>query len=117
VARTYALARGVPPDAILSEDRGRSTLESLTSVAEILRTHDITDAVFVSDRTHMLRVLRVARDQGIVAYGSPTRTSPSDRDPNRRVRATIHELGALGAYFLTGRDASGDGSDAETLNP
>lgn len=116
VARAYAIERGVPADAILSEDRGRSTLESLTSVAAILRSRGITDAIFVSDRTHMLRVLRIARDQGIVAYGSPTRTSPSDRDPNRRLRATIHELGALGAYFLTGRDASGDGSSAEALD-
>ena len=107
-ARAYAIERGVPPDAILTEDRGRSTLESLASVAGILREHGITDAVFVSDRTHMLRVLRIARDQGITAYGSPTRTSPSDADPARRLRATIHELGALGAYFLTGRDTSGD---------
>jgi uncharacterized SAM-binding protein YcdF (DUF218 family) len=117
VARAYAIERGVPARAILTEDRGRSTLESLTSVAGILRAHAIRDAVFVSDRTHMLRVLRIARDQGIVAYGSPTRTSPSDRDAGRRLRATIHELGALGAYFLTGRDGSGDVSSREAPNP
>lgn len=107
-ARAYAIERGVPPAAILTEDRGRSTLESLASVADILREHGITDAVFVSDRTHMLRVLRIARDHGITAYGSPTRTSPRDTDPDRRLLATIHELGALGAYVLTGRDASAD---------
>ena len=104
VARTYAIARGVPEDAILAEDEGRSTLESLTSVAEILRENGIRDAVFVSDRTHMLRVLRIARDLGLTAYGSPTTTSPSDHDANRRFRATIHELGALAVYFLTGRE-------------
>ncbi|MDX6233556.1 MAG: hypothetical protein QOH68_2585, partial [Nocardioidaceae bacterium] len=100
VARAYALERGVPADRILVEDAGRSTLESLRSVGVILRDRGIRDAVFVSDRTHMLRVLRMARDQGIVAFGSPTPTSPSDANPQRRLAATLHELGALGLYFL-----------------
>jgi uncharacterized SAM-binding protein YcdF (DUF218 family) len=108
VARAYALERGVPPDHILMEDQGRSTLESLRSVGSILHDRGIRDAVFVSDRTHMLRVLRMARDQGIVAYGSPTTTSPSDASPDRRLAATIHELGALGLYFLAGRESAGD---------
>jgi uncharacterized SAM-binding protein YcdF (DUF218 family) len=107
VARAYAIERGVPADAILTEDQGRSTLESLRSVEAILRGRGIRDAVFVSDRTHMLRVLRMARDLGLIAYGSPTRTSPSDADSTRRLRATIHELGALGLYFLTGREPGG----------
>ena len=107
VARAYAIERGVPARAILTEDQGRSTLESLRAVEGILRQEGITDAVFVSDRTHMLRVLRMARDLGIAAYGSPTTTSPSDANPNRRLRATIHELGALGLYFVTGREPGG----------
>ena len=37
-------------------------------------------AVFVSDRTHMLRVLRIARDEGIEAFGSPTRDEPDRRE-------------------------------------
>ena len=117
-ARAYALERGVPPDRILMEDAGRSTLESLRSVGVILRERGIHDAVFVSDRTHMLRVLRIARDQGITAYGSPTPTSPTDADPQRRFTATIHELGALGVYFLVGQESAGDfGPPAEIPAP
>jgi hypothetical protein len=52
----------------------------------------------------MLRVLRMARDQGITAFGSPTATSPSDTNPQLRFQATLHELGALALYFLTGGD-------------
>ena len=59
-------------------------------------------AIFVSDPTHMLRVLRIADDLGIEAYGSPTPTSPVQADPLRRVQATVHELGALAVYFLSG---------------
>ena len=102
-ARTYAIAAGVPESAILEEDRGRNTLESMRAVGKILHDRGLSSAVFVSDRTHMLRVLKLARDQGIAATGSPTTTSPTDTSLDRRVDATIHELGALALYFVTGQ--------------
>lgn len=101
-ARTWAIEQGVPADAILSEDKGRSTIESLEAVAVILRERDLSSAVFVSDETHMLRVLRMATDLGIVSWGSPTRTSPTDRDIARRTQAMIHEIGGLLAYYVGG---------------
>jgi uncharacterized SAM-binding protein YcdF (DUF218 family) len=101
-ARAYAISRGVPESAILGEDRGRTTVESLRGVAQVFRDHGLTTAVFVSDRSHMLRVLRIARDEGIAAYGSPTTTSPSDSTLEDRFRATTHELGGLLLYFVTG---------------
>ncbi len=101
-ARAYAIAHGVPAGAILDEDASRTTLESIRAVGELLRTHDLKDAVFVSDRPHMLRVLRMAADEGITAWGSPTTTSPIEDDPPGQVDATLHELGALAQYFLVG---------------
>jgi uncharacterized SAM-binding protein YcdF (DUF218 family) len=101
-ARAYAVARGVPESAILMEGGGRTTLESLRAVARILDGKGIDDAVFVSDPTHMLRVLRIAQDEGIRAWGSPTQTSPIEADGGRHLDATFHELGALAQYFLTG---------------
>ena len=98
--RQYALARGVPDAAILLEDEGRTTLESVDGVAALLAARGVDEAVFVSDPTHMLRVLRVASDAGLTAWGSPTRTSPIESDLARRVRATVHELGALALYFV-----------------
>lgn len=99
-ARAWAIENGVPEDAILSEDKGRNTLESLEAVAQLMRQHDLTSAVFVSDRTHMLRVLRMASDQGVVAWGSPTESSPTDRDDARRRKAMVHELAGLVAYYV-----------------
>jgi uncharacterized SAM-binding protein YcdF (DUF218 family) len=101
-ARAYAIARGIPADAILSEDRSRTTLESIHAVGDVLRTRGLDSAVFVSDRPHMLRVLRMAADDGIRAWGSPTQTSPIEHDTVGRVDATLHELGALAQYFLIG---------------
>jgi uncharacterized SAM-binding protein YcdF (DUF218 family) len=100
--RAYAIAHDVPESAILAEDTSRTTLQSLRAVAELMHGEGLQTAVFVSDPTHMLRVLRMAADLGIDAYGSPTRTSPLERDPAGRLDATVHELGALAVYFVTG---------------
>lgn len=101
-ARAWAEDHGVPAEAILAEDRGRTTLESLEAVAELLRARHLTSAVFVSDRTHMFRVLRIATDQGVRAWGSPTTTSPVDAETTPRLEAIAHELGALAVYFVGG---------------
>jgi len=105
VARQYAIAHGVPAQAIIGEDQARNTLTSMRSVAVLLKDRGLQSALFVSDPTHMLRVLRMAADMGIEGYGSPTTTSPVAADPVARLQATVHELGALGDYFLTGGDS------------
>jgi uncharacterized SAM-binding protein YcdF (DUF218 family) len=99
-ARSLAIANGVPASAILVEDQGRTTLESLRGVGTVLRENGLSSALFVSDRTHMLRVLRIARDQGITAWGSPTASSPTDATFANRLEATVHELGGLALYFV-----------------
>ena len=102
VARRYAIEHDVPEDAILAEDRGRTTLESLRAVSVMLRERGLSSALFVSDPSHMLRVLRIARDEGIVAWGSPTPTGPNHNRLDRRLDAMAHELAALGLYFVSG---------------
>jgi uncharacterized SAM-binding protein YcdF (DUF218 family) len=102
VAKAFALSHDVPESAILVEDRGRTTLESIRTVAAILRERGLRSAVFVSDRTHLLRVLKMADDEGIEGYGSPATSSPTESTPLDRFRATIREIGALGLYFVAG---------------
>jgi vancomycin permeability regulator SanA len=101
-ARRWAIQHGVPASHILGEYEGRSTLESLEGVQVIFRDHGFQTGVFVSDRTHMLRVLRMATDLGITGFGSPTTTSPTDREQGRRMQAMVHEIGGLLAYYLGG---------------
>jgi uncharacterized SAM-binding protein YcdF (DUF218 family) len=109
-AREFALEHGIPAEAILGEDRGRNTLDSLRGVARVMRDHDLDSALFVSDPTHMLRVLRIAEDLGIRAYGSPAPGSAITGDLARQARATVHELGALAVYFLGGSGVPSDGA-------
>jgi uncharacterized SAM-binding protein YcdF (DUF218 family) len=106
VSRAWLIERGVPSAAILFENRGRSTAESLAAVARMFHEHGLASGLFVSDRTHMLRVLRIARDEGIDAWGSPTATSPTDADPIRRARATLHEIAGLVAYYVGAQSVS-----------
>jgi len=100
--RAFAIGLGVREEDILMEDQSRTTLESIRAVSDLLDASGARNAIFVSDRPHMLRVLRMAADEGVTAWGSPTRTSPIEQDVAGQVDATIHELGALAWYFLTG---------------
>jgi len=105
-AREYAESQGIPAEAIIGEDSGRTTLESMLRLRDLFRERGVASAVFVSDRGHMLRVLRIADDLGIEAFGSPAEDSPSDATLERRARATLHELGALGYYLFVGQAES-----------
>jgi uncharacterized SAM-binding protein YcdF (DUF218 family) len=76
VGRTYLAAAGVPDSALLVENQGRSTEESIAGVAALMRQHGMRSALFVSDPFHMLRVELLARGYGLECASSPTRTSP-----------------------------------------
>ena len=107
-ARDYAIRNGVPADRIVMEDHGRTTLESLDGVADIFRLRGLHSAVFVSDPTHMLRVLMIAGDLGIASSGSATPTSRIEADPLRRLGATVHELGGIALYLFARQAPAGE---------
>ena len=72
----YLIDRGVPPDAILQETFGHSSYASLDSVATMLHQRGLSRVLLVSDPFHSLRSRLIAQELGLVAYVSPTRTSP-----------------------------------------
>lgn len=76
VAERYAIDRGIPARAILIENAGRSTSESLQHVAALMDAEPSRSVILVSDPFHMLRLTIVARRFGLTAYQSPTQTSP-----------------------------------------
>jgi uncharacterized SAM-binding protein YcdF (DUF218 family) len=91
VSREYALKRGVPDSAILVENAGRTTRESLRAAAEIMRVRDLKSAILVSDPFHMLRLSVVAREFGITPYTSPTLTSPISANVFQSARYVLSE--------------------------
>ena len=84
VGRTYARKHGVPDSAILVENAGRTTSESMRAVAGMLEVRGLQSALLVSDPFHMLRLRILARRFGFTPYTSPTQTSPIS--PNREER-------------------------------
>ena len=75
VARRYALRQGVPDKAILIESLSRNTHDNLRQASLLMQQHQLHDVIVVSDPLHMARALRISRDLGIRAVGSPTPTS------------------------------------------
>ena len=84
VGRNYARRHGVPDSAILEENAGRTTSESMRAVAGMLEVRGLQSALLVSDPFHMLRLRILARRFGFTPYTSPTQTSPIS--PNREER-------------------------------
>ena len=71
VGRTYLIARGVPPDAIIVETEGDSTLESTAMASEIMRRMGLHSVIVVSDGYHIFRAKRMLEFRGLQVYGSP----------------------------------------------
>ena len=97
----YLSETDVPPDAILTETKGRTTLESLTGVRHIAKDQGIDTAVFVSDPLHSERIKRMALDVGFdKAYTSPASYTQLNRSRETKAKEIVHEVLSLLAYQL-----------------
>ena len=103
VMARLAEERGVPREAMILETEARSTQESVRLTGRIMRERGIGSIIVVSSPFHMKRALRMYRDAGFVAYGSPAANDPAQADPVLRVRYTLRECAAFIAYLLFGR--------------
>ena len=93
VGRGYLTERGVPSEAILVEPEGSTTGQSLASVAEIMRSHNMRSCIVVSDGYHIFRVKRMLQLHGITVYGSPR---PEVGSPGRLQRNWLYMRQAIG---------------------
>ncbi len=74
-AKNYAVSRGVPENDILVEETSTITQENLENAKIIMDENDLKTAIIVSDPLHMRRAMLLAKDVGIEAFTSPTRTT------------------------------------------
>lgn len=100
VGRTYARKHGVPDSAILLENSGRTTRESMLGVAQLLQGRGYRTAILVSDPFHMLRLSIIGRRFGLTPYTSPTRTSPISPNREKRWRYMLGESVKAPLAFL-----------------
>lgn len=91
VSRRYAARAGIPAEAVLVEEQGLTSLQSMNEVARLMERHGLESAVLVSDPFHMLRLRLLALRVGIRARTSPTRTSPISDNPAEERRFILRE--------------------------
>jgi len=72
---SYLAERGVPESAILLENAGSTTFESMENVAAELEQRGLDRVLIVTDPYHALRSRLIAEEAGLEAYVSPTTTS------------------------------------------
>ncbi|MBR9989656.1 MAG: YdcF family protein [Gemmatimonadetes bacterium] len=85
VSRRYAMNRGVPSSAIMTERDGLTSAQSVRAAAALMETAGLGSALIVSDSYHMMRLEVLARRSHIVPYRAPAANAPIDA-ASRRMR-------------------------------
>jgi uncharacterized SAM-binding protein YcdF (DUF218 family) len=73
VGRDYLTGHGVPPESVIVESEGESTVQSTAIAMEVMRRMGLRAVIVVSDGYHIFRVKKMLEARGITAYGSPRR--------------------------------------------
>ena len=89
----------VPAESIVQENTGSTTRESLIAVRNIMQDRGLHSVLIVTDPYHSLRSRLIAQDLGLVAYVSPTRTSPL-RGASAVSRHVREALGVAVAHLI-----------------
>jgi len=97
----YLQRSGVPASAITTVADGADTLGSLKAVAARAGQDGWSSALIVSDPWHSLRARTMARDSGLEAWTSPTRSGPVVQTRETQARYILRETAALLYYRLT----------------
>jgi uncharacterized SAM-binding protein YcdF (DUF218 family) len=101
----WAIEHGVPAEAVLTEERSRTTYQNLAGAKRLLQRRDPgrrPRIVVVSDPFHMFRAVKQAADLGMDAYPSPTRTSPLSASRLKLTELVLREDLAIAGYLLSG---------------
>lgn len=102
VGRRYLAAHGVPAKVIVPRPRGHSTHESMDDVAEWARAEGMDTLLLVSDPFHLARLKVEAHRIGLVAFVSPTRTSPISNNPRLELEYLLAEAVKLPVAAVRG---------------
>ena len=99
--RRYLIDRGVPANAVVAVGEGTDTLGSLRAADARAQRDGWDTALVVSDPWHSLRARTMARDSGLQAWTSPTRTGPVVRTRETQARYIVRETAAMLYYVIT----------------
>ena len=100
-SRDYLVDRGVPESAIILENEGRNSENSLAGVARIAGEMNIEDVLIVSDGFHLFRSKLIANDFGLDPVGVPADDSPIRPWSSTELDYILRETVAVIAYELS----------------
>ncbi len=100
VGKSYLEKLSIPAECILTEASGSTTIDSLEKSIELLKQHQFTRVIAVSDGFHLFRIKRILRDHQITAFGSPAQNSLIESSFRSRVLASLREVFVYTAYLL-----------------
>ena len=96
-ARDALIARGVMPDKITEVNEG-TEIAQLAKVHDVLEDLRITDAMLIAEPVESLRLLKIARDNGLELY-----SVPAGGDSAISLDAVVNEVGRYLTYVFVGR--------------
>ncbi len=96
-ARETLVARGVVQDKI-AEVREPTEIEQLKGVQRLLQETRVTDAMLIGEPVEALRLLKIARD-----YGLMLRSAPVGADSAINLTDVVDEVGRYVIYCFVGR--------------
>jgi len=101
VSQRYLVGRGLPDSAVVVLPVGRNSGQSMASAAEWLQDRGLESVLLVSDPFHMARLVAEARGHDLVAWVSPTRTSPISRRPGTELQRMASEALKVPVVWFT----------------
>lgn len=109
--KDYLVSYGIPEQAVIEVDEGNDTLGSVRAVSDAATRHGWSTMVLVSDPWHSQRARTMARDLGMDAWTSPTRSGPVVQTRQVQARYILREGAALMYYRLTHASAESISAD------
>ena len=100
VGRDYLIQQGVAARKIVAETGSETTFQTVTAVAQILKSRGKSTCVAVSDGFHLYRIKHLFASFGIIAYTSPAPDSPIEAEPFPRALYSLRELLIINLWHL-----------------
>lgn len=101
-SQRYLISRGAPAALVVISDAAPVLRERLAHSIAAARTLGASRILVVAQPSGLLRILKMARDQGMDAYGAPVKLSSRGRTILDMTRDTVRESWAYLGYVLGG---------------
>jgi len=98
--KNYLTERGVGGSYIFMEEKGRTSWQSLKTVAGILKEQNLNSIIIVSDGFHMMRLGKMAEGLGIKSYSAPVKIGPVNNNWRAAIKYYIRESVVYVLYLL-----------------